>query len=171
LYSAVSLNGKIARSDGNVDWLDSIPNPKESDYGYYTFYEGIDSTIMGFNTYQQVIDWGMEFPYKEKKNYVFTRKKGLEDTEFVEFISEDHIDFVRDFKEKEGKDIWLIGGGQLNTLFLNHGLLDEVQIHVMPIIIPDGIELFELTPIEKAMKLMQQKAYASGVLELKYELS
>ena len=61
-----------------MDWLESIPNPDKSDYGYSEFYNSIDTTIQGFNTYDQIIKWGIEFPYADKKNYVLTRKTGLQ---------------------------------------------------------------------------------------------
>ena len=70
LYIAISLNGKIAKPDGSVDWLNNIPNPDNSDMGYTDFFESVDTTIQGYKTYKQVIDWGIEFPYKGKKNYV-----------------------------------------------------------------------------------------------------
>jgi len=75
LYIATSLNGKIASSDGNVDWLESIPNPEKTDYGYKAFYDSIDTTIQGYNTYNQILNWDIDFPYKGKKNYVLTKKK------------------------------------------------------------------------------------------------
>jgi dihydrofolate reductase len=170
LYSAISLNGKIARSDRSVDWLENIPNPENTDYGYAEFYASIDTTIQGFNTYDQILSWGIEFPYGDKINYVLTRKKELENTEFVEFIRENHLEFIRRLKEAPGKDIWLIGGGQINTLLLNANLIDEILIHVMPLVIPDGIELFELIPKETQFKLINHKAYDGGVLELKYSV-
>ena len=61
LYIAISLNGKIADADGNVHWLESIPNPDKSDHGYADFYNSIDTTIQGNNTYNQIINWGIEF--------------------------------------------------------------------------------------------------------------
>lgn len=97
LYIAISLNGKIAKADGSVDWLESIPNPDKIDHGYNEFYESIDTTIQGNSTYKQIIAWGIDFPYADKKNYVFTRKQGLEKTDYVEFISENHIKFVKQF--------------------------------------------------------------------------
>ena len=55
LYSACSLNHKIAREDGSVSWLDDIDHPEGEDYGYHDFYASIDTTIMGYSTFQQLL--------------------------------------------------------------------------------------------------------------------
>jgi len=168
LYIAISLNGKIANSDGSVDWLENIPNPEKTDYGYAGFFKSVDATIQGNNTYNQVIGWGIDFPYKGKKNYVLTKKQNVKNTEFVEFISENPVDFIKRLKEENGNDIWLIGGGQTNTLVLNAGLLDEIIVFVMPVILSGGIELFDTFPKEIHLKLLETKSYSSGVVEMKY---
>ena len=110
-YIAVSLNGKIAKKDSSVDWLESIPNPDKSDYGYEDFYTSIDTTIQCSSTYNQVMGWGIDFPYADKKNYVFTRNSKLENTKHVDFISNNHVDFIKQLKKQSGSAIWLIGGG------------------------------------------------------------
>lgn len=168
LYIATSLNGKIAKLDGSVDWLESIPNPEKIDHGYSEFYKSIDTTIEGNKTYNQILSWGIEFPYTDKKNYVFTRNKSLKDTKYVEYISENHVDFIKQLKRKKGKDIWIIGGGQLNTIFLNEKLIDEIQVFVMPIILTNGIELFETLPNETKLKLIETKSHSTGAVEIKY---
>ena len=170
LYIATSLNGKIAQADGSVDWLEAIPNPEKIDHGYSDFYQSIDTTIQGNSTYQQVLNWGIDFPYPDKKNYVFTRKQGLENTEFVEFISENHVEFIQQLKQQEGGDIWLIGGGQINTLLLNHDLIDEVQVFVMPIVLTSGIEMFGAIPKETKLELLESKSYSTGAVELRYKV-
>jgi dihydrofolate reductase len=170
LYIAISLNGKIAKADGSVDWLESIPNPDKSDYGYYDFYKSIDTTIQGYNTYKQIVDWDIDFPYADKKNYVLTRKQDLANNKDVDFINENPISFIKNLKRESGKDIWLIGGGQINTMLLNEWLIDEIHLHVMPIIITDGISLFEHIPKETKLDLIASKNYPSGVVELKYSL-
>jgi dihydrofolate reductase len=169
LYIAASLNGKIARPDGSVDWLDSIPNPDKLDYGYSEFYRSIDTTIQGYKTYKQIIDWGIDFPYPDKENFVLTTKQDLEDTEHVQFISEDHIAFIKNLKKQKGKDIWLIGGGTVNTLLLNEGLIDEIRLFIMPVIISAGIDLFEFIPNETHLKRNNVKSYPTGVVEIVYQ--
>ena len=168
LYIAMSLNGKIAKSDGSVDWLESIPKPEDSDYGYTEFYKSIDTTIQGYSTYKQVLDWGIDFPYADKKNFVLTRKQDLKPTKHVEFISEDPIAFIKALKAQNGKDIWLIGGGQINTMLLNENLIDGIQLFIMPIIIQNGIELFAGLPKETHLKLKDTKTYSSGAVQQTY---
>lgn len=166
-YIACSLNGKIARENGDVDWLENIPNPEESDYGYYEFYDTIDTTIMGYATYKQVIDWEIAFPYKGKENYVFTREsRGSSDD--VQFITKDHIQFLEKLKKKKGKDIWLVGGAQLNSLILKHKLIDELWIHLMPVLLPEGIDLFTEILTDTSLTLKSTSSYKSGVVGLQY---
>ncbi len=170
LYIAQSLNSKIALPDGSVEWLESIPNPDNTDHGYAEFLDSVGITIMGNNTYRQLISWGIEFPYKTKTNYVFTKNNEVQNTEFVTFINGNHLRFICDLKETAKSDIWLIGGGQLNTWFLNENLIDEIHVFVMPIIVQGGIELFEAIPKQTRLILSDLKRYKSGVVELRYKI-
>lgn len=170
LYIAISLNGKIARQNGSVDWLETIPKPETSDYGYKDFYESVDTTIQGFNTYKQITGWDIPFPYSDKKNYVVTSKKQLSNNDNVDFITENHAGFIKSLKNQPGNDIWLIGGGGTNTYFLNQGLLDEIHLFIMPVIIPDGINLFESIPIETKLELIESKSYSTGATASIYKV-
>ncbi len=170
VYAATSLDGMIAKADGSVDWLEELPNPDQLDYGYFDFYDGIDTTIMGNKTYQQVLGFDVPFPYNGKANYVLTRNEALTKDENVEFISKDPIETLHNLKESEGKDIWLIGGGAINTLLLNNGLIDQVIVHVMPVILGDGIPLFNKEAKVSTLKLIESKSYPTGVIEMRYDL-
>lgn len=170
LYIACSLNGKIAEKDGSVDWLYVYNSEDEKDYGYEEFYKSIDTTIQGSSTYNQIIDWDIEFPYKDKTNYVITRNQDAQDNENVSFIKDNHIEFLKDLKEQDGGDIWLVGGGQINTMLLNEGLIDELQVFVMPIILSDGIDLFEGIPKRTDLKLIGAQNHSTGAVEMKYEI-
>lgn len=170
LYIAISLNGKIAKPDGSVDWLESIPNPEKTDHGYADFYKSIDITIQGNNTYKQILGWGIDFPYADKQNYVFTRNEALVNTENVDFVAKNHVDFINELKRQDGKDVWVIGGAQLNTMLLNENLIDEIQVFIMPIIISDGINLFESLPNETKLTLINSQSYSTGAVELRYKV-
>ena len=67
-----------------------------------------------------------------------------------------------------GRDIWLIGGGKVNTLFLNAGLIDELILFVMPVVLPNGIDLFNGQPAESAFQLFDSRSWSNGVMELRY---
>ena len=168
---AISLDGKIAMPDGGVEWLETIPMPEDGDYGYTSFYASIDTTIQGYSTYQQLMNWDFDFPYPDKKNYVVTTKQGLSNTTYVEFIAQDHIAFIKNLKASEGKDIWLVGGGKLNAMLLEANLIDEIQLFIMPIVLTKGIDMFSMLPNEYGLKLIESKVYANGVVETRYELN
>lgn len=169
LYIACSFDHFIARANGDVSWLE-LPEYKieGEDYGYMDFYNSIDTTIMGNTTYKIVQGFDMPFPYGDKTNYVFSRKSNLRHDENVEFVKEDIASFVRKVKGKKGKNIWIVGGGQINQILFNYNLIDEMIITIMPIMLGHGVKLFNGIVKEKKLKLASSKKYKNGVLQLKY---
>ena len=162
LFIACSLDGFIARQDGAIDWLFT-----DNDYGYQAFYDSIDTTLMGNKTYEQLISFG-DFPYQEKKNYVFTRQFDLESTEWMTFITEDMVAFTKALKKYAGKDIWLIGGGAIINILYQAGLIDEYILAINPIILGSGIPLFPGPIGEQKLKLLDTKTYPSGLVQITY---
>jgi dihydrofolate reductase len=167
LYIAASLDNYIARPDGNVDWLSSpeflIP---DEDYGYNEFYSTIDTTLMGNSTYRFILDQDVPFPYPDKANYVFSRSAKNQYTEFVKFISHDPVKFVRHLKQEAGEDIWLVGGGQINTIMLNKDLIDKIILTIFPLTLGHGIPLFHGKCKEVKFNLEGSKSYQSGIVQL-----
>ena len=161
LYIAASLDGYIARTNGEVDWLDDFSKPGE-DYGYSNFYGSIDVTLMGNKTYKQSLSFG-EFPYKEKQNFVFTRQKMHPTAEYVEFVNDDIVSLIDKLRNEQGKDIWLIGGTQINEFFMNNELINEIMLFIMPVTLGTGIPLFTKGTKKSAFKLLETKPYANGV--------
>lgn len=170
LYIATSLDGFIARSDGRVDWLDSIPNPDRLDYGYTNFLASVDTTLMGHTTYQTVLGFGGDFMYPDKTNYVFSRSE-WPDAPFVHHVAEAPDEFVKRLKQTDGAGIWLIGGGQLNTVLLNAGLIDEMIISIAPIVLGAGIPLFGPTAIETSWTLTKSESFNTGFVQSTYRLA
>lgn len=167
LSLAVSLDGYIAKPNGDVEWLKKIPNPEKLDYGFSEFYKTIDTTIMGNNTYKEILGFGIPFPFQDKKNFVISRTIKAA-TEFVHFAT-DVSNLVKDLKSKRGKDIWLIGGGQINTEFLNKGLIDQLLIRIAPIVIGEGLPLFANKPGEEIFKLIKTETFSTGIVQLTYQ--
>lgn len=124
LFIASSLDGYIARKDGSIDWLYT-----DDDYGFAQFYDLVDTILMGRRTYDKALELAVGgHPHKDKKSYVFTqtasgRKK--EKDQHVHFIA-NVIEFAKELIHSPGKDIWLVGGADIISIFLNAGLLDEI---------------------------------------------
>jgi dihydrofolate reductase len=161
LYTAATLDGYIAGPNGEIDWLEAGDS---LDYGYREFYESVDTTLMGNSTYRLTLDFG-EFPYPEKTNYVFTRGTPPPETDYVSFISGDVAAFVRSLKEKQGEDIWLVGGGQVNTIMLNAGLIDEMVMTVFPLVLGEGIPLFAPDAKRTGFKTVSCETYETGLIQ------
>ena len=170
LYIAASLDNFIARPDGNIDWLHYDEYEVEGeDYGYHEFYDSIDTTLMGNKTYRVTLGFNMPFPYPDKTNYVFTRSENMKDNDDVQFVNEDIIAFTRQLKNEAGKDIWLVGGGQINSLFFRHDLIDKIVLTIIPIVLGAGIPLFDGPSRETKFKLKSTKPFDSGLVQLVYQ--
>ena len=161
LFIACSLDGFIAREDGGIDWLFN------GDYGYNKFYDSIDTVLMGRKTYELALK--LEESYKDKRAIVFTRQKNLKKSSNVEFVS-DIVSLTKKLKNSKGKDIWLVGGGEIISVLLNNNLIDEMQIFVHPIILGKGIKLFQNIKKEVRLKLAGTKNYKSGLVQLNYKV-
>ena len=168
LYIACSLDGYIADSKGGVAWLDEIPNPDKSDYGYAAFYDSIDTVVMGNKTYQQVLGFGIGNPYDGKKTYVLSRNKPLIQSHHAEFISQSIPEFLAELKEASGNNIWCVGGGEINALLLHYQLIDEIKIFIMPVLLGSGIPLTGSLDTKVNLELAHQCTYKSGVAALFY---
>ena len=169
LYITTSFDHYIARANGDVSWLD-LPEYiiEGEDYGRQDFYNSIDTTIMGHTTYKIIKGFDKPFPYPEKKNYVFTHQQGLTGNDDIEFIDEDIASFVNRLKRQNGKDIFLVGGGQINQILLNYNLIDEIILNIVPIMLGHGVKLFHGVVKEKKLNLVESKHYPNGILQLKY---
>ena len=131
--------------------------------------DSIDTIIMGGKTYRAVLDMDFEWPYSDKACYIVShRNTNLTPTKNVKFITENVVETVKALKQQDGKDIWLVGGGQVITLLLNHDLVDEMQICYIPVILGNGIPLFPNQPKESTWKFAGSEAYDSGIVKITY---
>ena len=168
LFIACSLDGYIARENESLDWLDAIPNPKKSDFGYGDFIAGIGEIIMGRKTYEWVARSGYPWPY-EDNTYIISKKDEIEiDTPKTYLMNVDWVSKVKEMKKEEGKDIWLCGGGTLISAFLDERLIDEMILSIIPIVLGAGLPLFPGKPLETQFQLNSSKQFDSGVVNLSY---
>jgi dihydrofolate reductase len=169
---AASADGYIARPDGDVEWLNR--RPRASDYGMRAFYASIDTILIGRKTY----DWALAYSRRHglKKsvfdaklaNYVFSRRPPRRPAPGVEFVTGRVKDFARRLRSRPGKDIWMMGGGGLIASFLDAGELDELDIHVIPVLIGKGIPLIAPRHRDVPLRLRSVKTYPDGVVRLRY---
>jgi len=117
---------------------------------------------MGRNTFDFVARYDGPFPYPNSTNYVFSNSD-IKSTLPIEVISGNAIDFVADLKRKRGKDIWLIGGGRLNTSFADEGMIDEIILTQIPVFLGAGIPIFNGLKKPLPLTLVEQKSYANNV--------
>ncbi|MFS0782706.1 dihydrofolate reductase family protein [Bacillus sp. 1P06AnD] len=139
LYIGTSIDGYIANEDGTLEWLESTE--VEGDNGYNSLLERIDTVVMGKGTYDTIRGFDMDYPYSRYKNYVFSTSSSGSD-EYASFINSDVKTFIKEIKQKPGKDIWLIGGGKLAHDFFKENVIDEFQLAIAPIVLGKGISLY-----------------------------
>ncbi len=164
LFSATSIDFYIARKDGSINWLFSDGN----DYGYYAFYKNIDSILVGHRTFKEALKLDKNFPDPDRTYFVFSKKKEHSEWKNVNFVRYDIPEFVEKMKNLPGKNIWLMGGAQINELLYNAGLIDEMILSIHPIILGEGIPLLGEHPHEESFEVMNVHHFESGLLQVTY---
>jgi dihydrofolate reductase len=170
VYIATSADGYIARPDGNVDWLNRPPTA--GDYGMGAFFKSIDTILLGRKTYDVSLKLGggVGVFNPKVKNYVFTHRPPEASVPGVEFVDEPILPFAKRLRAGEGKDIWMMGGGQLIGAFLDEGQIDEFSIHVIPVLIGEGIPLIHPRHRHVPLKLISTRRFSDGVVHLHYRV-
>jgi dihydrofolate reductase len=136
VHIATSADGYIARPGGDLAWLTSRPKPRGF-YGMGAFIKSIDTKFLGRKTYEMSLRLGAKFDSQDR-TIVFSRQAPPADTPSgVEFVSGGVGPFVGRLREQPGKDIWLMGGGELIASFLDEQAIDEFVVTVTPVFIGD----------------------------------
>ncbi|WP_054199275.1 dihydrofolate reductase family protein [Clostridium baratii] len=165
LNLAMSIDGYIASEDGGYDWIvgdgDNKLDTKDK-WDYTEFLKGIDIVVMGRKCYDQ----NFHNDFKEKKIYVATSKE-LDDYDNIHFIKGNICKVVEKEREKEGKDIFLFGGGDLVDNFIKKDIIDEYIIGIIPTILGKGRPLF-LGNNPKIDLHLEQYNMENGIVILKY---
>jgi dihydrofolate reductase len=161
LFIACSLDGYIAGIDDDTGWLFN-----DDDYGYKEFLSSVDTVLMGRRTYDMALRMG-PFPYPDKDCYVFSRSL-MGGDENVEFVNQPVSEFVKTLREKEGTDIWLVGGSELIDPFMKDHLIDEFIISIHPILLGEGIPMFRSGFPRQTLSLEGTATFPSGLIQVHY---
>ena len=161
----ISLDGYIARPDGTVDFLFM---PK--DYSMAPFFKTIDAAILGRKTYDVAQKMGGGgFGSFKLEYYVMSRTLPPGERDGLIFTSESPAALVARLRKKKGKNIWLMGGGELARAFLIDNLVDDLYLGIVPVLLGSGLPLFPPGFPQRNFVLTENKTFSRGLISLKYQ--
>jgi len=166
---ATSADGYVARPDGNLDWLTERPAPRGF-YGLPEFERSTDAKILGRKTFDRSLQMGARFG-ADAVHYVFSRRPPPASAPAgVNFVTESIGDFAKRVRKQAGKNVWMMGGGEIIASFLDEAAIDEFIITVVPTFIGEGIPLLAPRHREVALRLLGVQQFPDGVVQLHYEV-
>jgi len=169
VHIATSADGYIARPDGDIEWLTDRPAPKRF-YGIPAFERTIDTKLFGRKTFDASLQMGAPFGGKTQ-NFVFSRQPPPASVPAgVEFVTESVASFASRLRQGSGKNIWMMGGGEIIASFLDAGAIDEFIISVVPVFIGDGIPLIARRHRQTPLSLRSVTPFPDGVVQVHYDV-
>jgi dihydrofolate reductase len=163
---AMSLDGYIAGPNGEFDWIVMDP---AIDFG--AFFSTIDTVLMGRRTFELTLEQGPEAAMPGMRRYVFSRTLRAADHPDVTLVAHDAAPAVAALRAEDGKDIWLMGGGVLFRSLLDAGMVDTVEVAVVPVLLGRGVPLLPGASGATRLALTKMEPFPSGIVLLKYALS
>ena len=164
-FLAASLDGFIARPDGGLDWLRAVEASGE-DYGFAEFFSSVDTLSVGRATYDVVLGFA-EWPYAGKRVVVLTHRPPAP-RHGETFASGTPEEIVASLGAAGARHVYVDGGATVSA-FLRARLLDELTVSVIPVVLGDGIRLFQPPLPERTVVLRDARAFPSGLVRLRYD--
>ena len=172
LHVVASLNGFIASKDNSVSWMDPTGDVYEKGVSGADAENAeedaasIDCFVLGARTYEHALQLG--WPYGDTPTVVITHRQLPSARTSVEFHAGDLQTLFDETLAPRFRNIWLVGGAVLCQSFLRLGLVDEIRLAIIPILLGDGLRLFDDPGIESRWHLKDVIAYRTGMVELLY---
>lgn len=171
VFIAVSLDGYIARPDGEIDWLLSRDHPDE-DHGYDDFIADKDAIVMGRGSYEKVSSFDT-WPYDRPVLVLSKRLCGAPVPDSlqgkVRFADLAPADAMRELARNGARRVY-VDGGQLVQSFLRERLIADMVITTVPVLIGAGRPLFGALPEDRALTLVSSRSFPSGLVQSAYRL-
>jgi dihydrofolate reductase len=162
---AMSLDGYIAGPNGEADWIVTDP---EIDFG--ATFAKYDTLVMGRKTFQRMVEAG-QASVPGMKIVVFSKTLRAAEYPDATIVADKLEETVTGLRAAPGKDIWLFGGGSLFRSFLEKGLVDTIEVGLIPVLLGEGIPLLPPPAKRRALKLAEQRVYKkTGMVRLTYTL-
>jgi dihydrofolate reductase len=186
-YAAASLDGYIAEADDSLGWLlgyegsyegpEAEPGPMSDGGGYERFYDGVGALVSGSTSYEFVIehfDDPNAWPYKGKPCWVLSSRDlpvPQADGVDVRIVKGDVSDLHDEILASAGeRNLWVLGGGNVASQYVDAGLLDEVLVTVVPVVLGQGKPLFDRRLPGGPLQLTGTSVFETGMVELRYEV-
>ena len=170
VFIATSIDGYIAKKDGNIDWLVKFSPPtddnEEKDCGFSKFFSTVDVLVMGKNSYEAVSHFD-PWPYKGKRVIVLSSTLQSVCNE-AELCKDDIETLIKTLHADGIKHIYVDGGATISR-FLNMNLIDRLIISIIPVVLGSGIPLFSNMTNDKLCQLISSRAFSNGLVQLQYE--
>ncbi|WP_160067062.1 dihydrofolate reductase family protein [Sphingobacterium bovisgrunnientis] len=169
LFIACSLDGYIAKPNDDLSFLKLVEKNGE-DYGYNDFIATIDTLIIGRKTY----DWvknnigTTHYDNGDRDVYVISRTP-LTNVGRTFFYSEDLKNLIVRLKSQPGKNMYCDGGAEIINSLLKEDLIDEMTISIVPVLLGDGIRLFQNNRPEQNLEFISSKSYDTGLVQIHYK--
>jgi len=161
---ATSLDGYIAGPKGEADWI--IMDP---DIDFRALFDQFDTVLIGRRTFEAMARGKKKAgAMPGMKTLVFSRTLRQRDYPKVTIVGDNVEETVAGLRQEPGKDIWLFGGGLLFRSLLDAGLVDTVELAVIPVLLGSGIPLLPGPAKQAKLKLTGHKIYKTGIVLLEY---
>lgn len=164
-YVAVSVDGFIADRDGGVGWLDAYSSPE---LGYDAFLAQVGAVVIGRSTYEQMLTFG-PWPYEGRDGLIVTSRPLPSPPPRARPVTIAELPAaVVELCKQTSRDVWIVGGGQTARECLSAGLIDELELYVIPTLLGTGIPLLSHHASSIPLRLIDQQVFSGGVTRLRY---
>ena len=169
VYIATSIDGCIADRNNGLEWLETVPNPENRDLGFADMMSRIDALVMGRNTYETVLGFGIEWPYSKP---VFVCSRSLKDIpgklkDKVFLVSGTASEITENLRSRGYKDLYIDGGKTIQG-FLREDMIDEMIITKIPVLLGGGTALFGDLPEHMDFELISAEVLLDQIVSLRY---